>query len=54
MILTARPADKSEDGFNDWGFMSIHQLGENPAGTWTVRIIDTVSLIPHSPPPPIT
>ncbi len=49
MLLCTRNADKSTEGLTDWPFMSILQMGENPAGTWTVRIADTVSnLLPNS------
>ena len=44
MILSARSSDNSSKGLTDWPFMSVQQMGENPAGTWSVRIIDTVSI----------
>ncbi|XP_059487081.1 neuroendocrine convertase 1-like isoform X2 [Neocloeon triangulifer] len=42
-LLSRRPEDTSGQGFKDWSFMSVHTWGENPAGEWTVHIVDTVS-----------
>ena len=42
MILQERPFDASTDGFNKWKFMSVHSWGENPRGTWKVKIRDLV------------
>ena len=28
----------NDEGYEDWPFMSVHFWGENPSGTWTVRI----------------
>ncbi|XP_061173752.1 neuroendocrine convertase 1-like isoform X1 [Saccostrea echinata] len=40
MILAERPLDVSRDGFHKWKFMSVHSWGENPAGTWKVKVRD--------------
>ena len=39
-MLPQRATDKTYKGFNDWTFMSVHFWGENPLGTWTLRVID--------------
>ncbi|XP_074651716.1 neuroendocrine convertase 1-like [Tubulanus polymorphus] len=39
-LLTQRGRDLSSDGFKNWPFMSVHQWGEKPGGTWIVRIRD--------------
>ena len=28
----------NEEGYDDWPFMSVHFWGENPVGTWTLKI----------------
>ena len=28
----------NEDGYSNWPFMSVHHWGENPVGTWTLRV----------------
>ena len=43
-LLTARSNDKSDAGFKDWRFMTVHFWGENPTGDWKLHIIDRVSL----------
>lgn len=43
MLLAERERDTSANGFRNWDFMSVHTWGEDPAGTWTLRITDTVS-----------
>ncbi|XP_007439683.1 neuroendocrine convertase 1 [Python bivittatus] len=40
VLLAERQRDKSPYGFKDWDFMSVHTWGEDPAGTWTLKIID--------------
>nr|XP_056704983.1 neuroendocrine convertase 1 [Euleptes europaea] len=40
VLLAERQRDKSPNGFKDWDFMSVHTWGENPTGTWTLKIID--------------
>ena len=42
-MLTARPNDKSDAGFKDWRFMTVHFWGEDPVGDWKLHIIDRVS-----------
>jgi subtilisin-like proprotein convertase family protein len=42
MLLSERTGDHSKDGFKNWAFMSVHQWGENPVGTWKIRIMDRV------------
>lgn len=39
-LLSVRPNDLSIAGLMNWPFMSVHTWGEQPAGTWTVRIQD--------------
>uniref|UniRef100_A0A8D0BUH7 Neuroendocrine convertase 1 n=1 Tax=Salvator merianae TaxID=96440 RepID=A0A8D0BUH7_SALMN len=41
VLLAERQRDKSPNGFKDWDFMSVHTWGEDPRGTWTLKIIDT-------------
>lgn len=43
VLLAERQRDKSPNGFKDWDFMSVHTWGENPTGTWTLKVVDTVS-----------
>ncbi|TFK15754.1 versican core protein [Platysternon megacephalum] len=40
VLLAERERDKSPNGFKNWDFMSVHTWGENPKGTWTLRITD--------------
>ncbi|KAG9487990.1 hypothetical protein GDO78_007669 [Eleutherodactylus coqui] len=40
VLLTERERDLSTNGFKNWAFMSVHTWGEDPAGTWTVKITD--------------
>ncbi|NXD46130.1 NEC1 convertase, partial [Copsychus sechellarum] len=40
VLLAERERDKSPNGFKNWDFMSVHTWGENPAGTWILRITD--------------
>ncbi|KAM3940694.1 neuroendocrine convertase 1 [Leptodactylus fuscus] len=40
VLLTKRERDTSTNGFKNWDFMSVHTWGEDPAGTWTVKITD--------------
>ncbi|XP_019387260.1 PREDICTED: neuroendocrine convertase 1 [Crocodylus porosus] len=40
VLLAERERDKSPNGFKNWDFMSVHTWGENPAGTWVLRITD--------------
>lgn len=44
VLLAERERDKSPNGFKNWDFMSVHTWGENPAGTWILRITDMVSM----------
>ena len=43
MLLSEREQDWSSDGFMNWPLMSLHTWGENPSGTWKLRINDRVS-----------
>lgn len=43
VLLAERERDRSPNGFKNWDFMSVHTWGENPIGTWTLRIADMVS-----------
>ncbi|KAI0390290.1 peptidase S8/S53 domain-containing protein [Xylariaceae sp. FL0594] len=40
-IATTRSHDDSEDGYNDWTFMSVAHWGESGVGTWTIIVRDT-------------
>ena len=40
VLLTERPLDSSDHGFNDWNFMSVQSWGERPAGVWKLKIRD--------------
>lgn len=42
VLLAERERDTSPNGFKNWDFMSVHTWGENPTGTWTLRIADMV------------
>lgn len=44
VLLAERERDTSPNGFKNWDFMSVHTWGENPIGTWTLRITDMVSM----------
>ncbi|XP_070490014.1 furin-like protease kpc-1 isoform X2 [Chironomus tepperi] len=37
-LLTERVHDISRSGFGDWPFMTVHQWGEAPHGTWELEI----------------
>jgi proprotein convertase subtilisin/kexin type 7 len=41
VIATTRRNDYSVKGFKDWSFSSVQFWGEQPEGTWTVKIEDT-------------
>ncbi|MBN3298288.1 NEC1 convertase, partial [Amia calva] len=40
VLLAERERDTSSSGFKNWDFMSVHTWGEDPAGTWTLKITD--------------
>ncbi|RYP77249.1 hypothetical protein DL771_001298 [Monosporascus sp. 5C6A] len=40
-IATTRGMDKSEDGYDDWTFMTVVHWGESGVGTWTLVVRDT-------------
>nr|XP_015215671.1 PREDICTED: neuroendocrine convertase 1 [Lepisosteus oculatus] len=40
VLLAERERDTSSRGFRNWDFMSVHTWGEDPAGTWTLKIAD--------------
>lgn len=48
MLLAERERDTSSNGFRNWDFMSVHTWGEDPSGTWSLKITDTVSCIHFS------
>ena len=37
-LLTYRKYDRSTKGFNKWPFLNVHNWGENPKGTWILKI----------------
>ncbi|XP_052279881.1 neuroendocrine convertase 1-like isoform X2 [Dreissena polymorpha] len=39
-LLTERPNDESENGFQNWTFMSVQTWGERPMGAWQLKIRD--------------
>lgn len=39
--VSQRSSD-SNDNYNDWTFMTVANWGENPNGTWTLRVADRV------------
>lgn len=41
VLLAERERDTSSSGFRNWFFMSVHTWGEDPSGTWTLKITDT-------------
>ncbi|KII65078.1 PC3-like endoprotease variant A [Thelohanellus kitauei] len=41
-ILSTRRYDSSEEGLDDWNFMTIHFWGENPSGKWKLIVTDNV------------
>uniref|UniRef100_A0A665T7K9 Neuroendocrine convertase 1 n=1 Tax=Echeneis naucrates TaxID=173247 RepID=A0A665T7K9_ECHNA len=41
VLLAERERDTSSNGFRNWDFMSVHTWGEDPAGTWALKITDT-------------
>uniref|UniRef100_A0A8C8K703 Neuroendocrine convertase 1 n=1 Tax=Oncorhynchus tshawytscha TaxID=74940 RepID=A0A8C8K703_ONCTS len=41
VLLAERERDTSSNGFRNWDFMSVHTWGEDPTGTWTLKITDT-------------
>ena len=43
-VLQPRENDRSDDGFINWSFMSVHTWGENPSGIWQFIVSDKVSL----------
>ncbi|KAI1172470.1 peptidase S8/S53 domain-containing protein [Nemania sp. FL0916] len=40
-ISATRKLDESDEGYNDWTFMSVVHWGESGVGTWTIVIRDT-------------
>lgn len=42
-LLPKRNRDLSDGGFNGWEFLSVHFWEENPAGSWTLRIVDQLN-----------
>ena len=45
VLLSERPMDASMEGFKNWTFMSVQNWGENPRGTWKMKIRDRVHTI---------
>lgn len=41
VLLAERERDTSSSGFRNWYFMSVHTWGEDPSGTWSLKITDT-------------
>lgn len=38
VILPSRPCDICQNGLDHWTFLSVHHWGEDPTGTWKVKI----------------
>lgn len=38
ILLTPRIRDNSNEGFQDWPFMTVHCWGEKPFGVWKLEI----------------
>ena len=36
--LSTRPKDHTDEGLDDWPFMTVHNWGENPTGTWILEV----------------
>jgi subtilisin-like proprotein convertase family protein len=41
-LMVTRP-DSSSGGYNSWRFSSVRHWGENPNGTWSIRVYDPIS-----------
>ena len=37
-LLLPRPRDRTDSGFENWPFLSVHFWGESPNGTWTLEV----------------
>ena len=46
-LLLPRPRDKTDSGFENWPFLSVHFWGENPNGTWTLEITQVLKINHH-------
>ena len=42
ILLAPRQKDVSSDGFYNWPFMTVFCWGEDPHGTWTIKVEDTL------------
>lgn len=38
LLSSSSPYDTSQDGYQDWTFMSTHFWDENPKGIWTLQL----------------
>ena len=55
MVLSAREADLSKEGFHYWPFVSLHSwgekaTGEDQTGVWKITVWDSVSGMPNERP----
>ncbi|KAG1656190.1 Proprotein convertase subtilisin/kexin type 5 [Nymphon striatum] len=48
-LLFPRPADVTDNTFNNWPFLSVHFWGENPVGNWTLTILNAGVSMVHEP-----
>jgi len=39
-MLSTRRYDDSDEGLDEWNFMTVYNWGENPKGTWRLKITD--------------
>eukprot|EP00794_Sanderia_malayensis_P000325 gene325-957_t len=39
-MLSTRKYDDSDEGLDEWNFMTVHKWGENPRGIWQMKITD--------------
>jgi len=43
-MLSTRKYDESDEGLDEWNFMTVHKWGENPRGIWKLKITDNNNL----------
>ncbi|KAJ3013273.1 pheromone processing endoprotease [Thoreauomyces humboldtii] len=42
-LAVQRPADRHTGGYHNWTFMSVKHWGEDPVGTWTLKVSDMLN-----------
>lgn len=48
-VLKPRKMDTSTMGFVNWPFMSVHTWGEDPKGSWQLKVTDMVTSADNAP-----